>query len=122
MELYLLSKGAERDEVFPEKQSVNTYENFRLSKEIIDGLKPDAKVAFATTNYHILRSGILARRAGVEAEGIAGDTKWYFWPNGFIREFFAILTLEKRAHIVTAGGLLLLSSLVGFVGLFGKLV
>ncbi len=122
MELYLLSKGAERDEVFPEKKSVNTYENFRFSKEIIDGLKPDAKIAFATTNYHILRSGILARCAGVNAEGIAGDTKWYFWPNGFIREFFAILTLEKRAHISTAAGLLLLSSLVGLVGYFGNVL
>ncbi len=122
MELYLLSKGAEHDEVFPEKQSVNTLENFRFSKEIIDDLKPDAKVAFATTNYHILRSGILARRAGVDAEGIAGDTKWYFWPNGFVREFFAILTLEKRSHVSVAAGLFLLSSLVGLVGYFGHLL
>lgn len=122
MEMYLLSKGAEQDEVFPEKSSVNTFENFRLSKEIIDGLNPDAKVAFATTNYHVLRSGILARRAGVEAEGIAGDTKWYFWPNGFIREFFAILTLEKRAHIATGTGLFILSSLVGIVGYCGNMM
>lgn len=120
MEMYLLSKGAEQDEVFPEKQSVNTLENFRFSKEIIDDLKPDAKIAFATTNYHILRSGILARRAGVDAEGIAGDTKWYFWPNGFIREFFAILTLEKRAHVAVAAGLFVLSALVGVVGYLGR--
>lgn len=99
MELYLLSHGAEDDEVFPEKQSVSTYENMLFSKKIIDGIKPDAKIAFATTNYHMLRSGILARKAGIDAQGVAGDTKWYFWPNGFIREFFAILTMNVKTHI-----------------------
>lgn len=114
MELYLLTHGAEEDEVFPEKRSRNTLENFRESLKIIRTMVPEPKVAFATTNYHILRSGILARKAGIDAEGIAGDTKWYFWPNGFIREFFGILSLERRAHVVTALVILLLCLLVGF--------
>ena len=70
-----------------------------LSKKIIDELKPDAKIAFATTNYHMLRSGILAKKVGIDAEGIASDTKWYFWPNGFIREFIALLDMYKKRHI-----------------------
>ena len=102
MELYLLSHGAEDDEVFPEKKSVNTLENLQFSKKVADGIKPDAKFAFATTNYHIFRSGILAREAGLDAEGIASDTKWYFWPNGFVREFFAILSMHRKAHAVFA--------------------
>lgn len=101
IELYLLSHGAEYNEVFPEKKAKNTYENMLFSKQIIDELNPDAKIAFATTNYHILRSGILARRAGFDAEGISSRTKWYFWPNGFIREFFGILAINKKAHICT---------------------
>lgn len=102
MELYLLSHGAESDEVIPEKNSGNTWENMCFSKKIADGIKPDSKFAFATTNYHIYRSGILARRAGLDAEGIASDTKWYFWPNGFVREFFAILAMHKSIHIIAA--------------------
>lgn len=113
MELYLLTHGAEEDEVFPEKKSRNTLENFRESLKIIRAMVPDPKVAFATTNYHILRSGILARKAGIDAEGIAGDTKWYFWPNGFIREFFGILSLERKAHVITALVLLVLCLLIG---------
>lgn len=101
MELYLLSRGAESYEVYPEKESTNTDENMRFSKKIIDELKPDAKVAFATTNYHMLRSGIIARNAGLDAEGIAGDTKWYFWPNGFVREFFAILLMRVKQHLIS---------------------
>ncbi len=102
MEFYLLTHGAEDDEVFPEKQSANTYENMLFSKRIIDGLKPDARIAFATTNFHVYRSGILARMAGFDAEGIASSTKWYFWPNGFIREFFGILAIHKRFHVTVA--------------------
>ena len=122
MELYLLSHGAEDYEVFPEKKSVNTWENMCFSKAIIDELKPGAKVAFATTNYHILRSGILARKAGLDAEGIAGDTKWYFWPNGFIREFFGILKLSIRAHISNAIGAAVLCTVIGFIGWFGSFI
>ena len=102
MELYLLSHGAESDEVFPEKQSENTYQNMLYSKKIIDSIDPDAKIAFATTNFHVFRSGMIARQAGVEAEGVAAKTKWYFWPNGFIREFFGILSIHRGAHIAAA--------------------
>lgn len=99
MEMYLLSHGAEEHEVYAEKKSRNTYENFLLSKKIIHELNPHAKVAFSTTNYHIFRSGILARRAGLNIEGIASKTKWYFWPNGLMREFIGILAIHKRVHL-----------------------
>ncbi|MBQ0083697.1 MAG: YdcF family protein [Clostridiales bacterium] len=118
MELYLLSKGAEDYEVIPEKNSTTTKENMVFSKQIIDSINPDAKVAFATTNYHMLRSGILAQRAGIDAEGIAGDTKWYFWPNGFIREFFALLLMNVKAHINVAIAAALFSIAVGIVNAF----
>ena len=114
MELYLLSHGAETDEVFPEKKSKNTYENFKLSKEIIDAVKPDAKIAFATTNYHMLRCGLICNELGFDAEGIASRTKWYFWPNGFVREFIAILAMRKKGHIFMA----LLSALLSIIMIF----
>lgn len=111
MEYYLLSHGAEFDEVFPEKKSRNTYENFKFSKEIIDQLDPDAKIAFATTNYHMLRCGLICRELGFDAEGIASSTKWYFWPNGFVREFIAILAMRKKGHLIMAVCAALLSIL-----------
>ena len=122
MELYLLTHGAEDYEVFPEKKSTNTLENMLFSKRVIDSLQPGAKIAFATTNYHILRSGILARQAGFDAEAIAGDTKWYFWPNGFVREFFGILRMSLNSHLIVAGILAVLCSLVGLFAYFGNLI
>ena len=118
MELYLLSHGAEDYEVFPEKKSTTTLENMLFSKKVIDSINPDATVAFATTNYHILRSGMLARRAGMDAEGIAGDTKWYFWPNGFMREFVAILTMHKKAHAIVTAACAVTALAAGIVGHF----
>lgn len=100
MELYLLAHGAEQYEVFPERESTSTYENMLFSKRIIDGVMPDARIAFATTNYHMLRCGLICHDLGIDAEGIAGGTKWYFWPNGFVREFVAILNMHRRGHIV----------------------
>ena len=93
MEFYLLSHGAEQYEVLPEKKSTDTYENMLFSKRIIDEANSGEKVCFVTTNYHVLRSGMLARKAGLDAEGLASGTKWYFWPNGLARECIAILSM-----------------------------
>lgn len=98
MEMYLISHSAEENEIITEKESRNTYENFMMSKKLMDEHKKDAKVTFVTTNYHVLRSGMLAKKAGLNAEGLASDTKWYYWPNGFIREFIAILCMNKTAQ------------------------
>ena len=93
MEFYLLSHGAEQYEVLPEKVSTDTYENMLFSKKIIDEAKSGEKTCFVTTNYHVLRSGMLAKKAGLDAEGLASSTKWYFWPNGLARECIAVISL-----------------------------
>ena len=99
MTMYLISHSAEDYEVLSEGKSRNTYENFVYSKEIIDKQDPGAAVTFITTNFHVLRSGMLARKAGLNAEGLASRAKWYFWPNGFVREIIAIVVLYKKAQI-----------------------
>ena len=81
--------------VLPEDQSVNTFQNMQFSKDIIDGKNPDssaAKVCYVTTNYHVLRSGILANKVKLSAEGLGAKTKWWFWPNAFVRECAAFFS------------------------------
>ena len=113
MALNLLSHGAEDYEILPEKASVNTFENLLFSKKLMDGETPEAKVCFVTTNYHVLRTGILAGRVGLDAEGLASGTKWYFWPNGFAREVVAILSLYPAQHLAAAGLCILAAFLAG---------
>ena len=51
----------------------------------------DKNVIFVTTNYHVFRSGVWAGLAGLRAEGLGSNTKWWFWPNAFIRECIGLL-------------------------------
>lgn len=100
MQRYLLEQGIPKEQIMPETKSTNTFENMKFSKELI--ADSDAKVAFSTTNYHVFRSGIFASQAGLNAEGMGSKTKWYFWPNAFIREFIGLILSQKQKIIVLA--------------------
>ncbi|MBR5931184.1 MAG: YdcF family protein [Lachnospiraceae bacterium] len=109
---YLLAKGVPEEHILKEDQSRNTYENMQFSKEIIDARQKDAKVAFSTTNYHVFRSGIYARRAKMKALGMGASTKWYFWPNAAVREFVGVLKYHKVKQ-----ALILIGMIVIYTGL-----
>lgn len=115
MELYLMTHGVEPSEIIAEKESRSTYENFLFSKRLIDEIDPDAKICFATTNYHMYRSGLIAKRLGINIEGVSSKTKWYFWPNGFVREFVAILAMEKKLHIISIAALAFICFVLGMI-------
>ncbi|MBQ2309682.1 MAG: YdcF family protein [Erysipelotrichales bacterium] len=107
---YLAEKGVDPSSILVEDKSVSTETNFRNSLELIQKHtdKKDPKIAFATTNFHVFRAGILATRLGIYAEGIGGKTKSYFWINAFVREFIATLYAERKTHILTILGMILL--------------
>ena len=96
---YLISKGVKENQIIVEDKSTSTIENMRFSKNIIEELNKEAKVSFATTNYHVFRSGVIANEQGLECEGMGSKTKWYFYTNALIREFIANLVQERRKHI-----------------------
>ena len=96
---YLMSKGISEEDILVENKSVNTMENMRFSKTLIDQQMENAKVAYATTNFHVYRSGIYGKEVGLDCEGVASSTKWYYWPNGFVREYVALLFNTKKIHL-----------------------
>ena len=57
-------------------------------------------VSFATTNYHVFRSVVIANEQGLECEGMGIKTKWYFYTNALIREFIANLVQERKSHFI----------------------
>ena len=97
---YLIKQGINESQILLEDKSTSTYENFKFSSELIKSVKEDAKVAFATTNYHVFRAGNIAYNMGIDVEGIGSSTKAYFWINAFIREFIATLVLGKKKHLL----------------------
>ena len=60
MKRYLISKEVDENDIILEDKSTSTFENMKFSKEKISD---DAKVLFSTSDYHVLRSGIIAARA-----------------------------------------------------------
>ena len=106
MKRYLLAHGVSEDRIVEEDRSANTFENMRFSKEKILATRSDAKIAFATTNYHVFRSGLLARRVKMRAVGMGAKTKWYFWPNAAVREFVGLLTKHWGKQALILGGMI----------------
>ena len=96
---YLLSRGVEDRLILPETRSVNTLQNMGFSREIIRSTDPEGKAVFATSSYHVFRSGLWAKQAGLSAEGIGSRTKWWFWPNAFIRETAGLLRKRWKQEV-----------------------
>lgn len=116
MKRYLLEQGIPEEQIQPEIESSTTLENMQFSKRIT-GDGTEKKIAFFTTNYHVFRVGILAGQAGIKnAEGMGSKTKWYFWPNAFIRELAGIILGHPKRFFVV------LFAIAFFVAVLGSLL
>ena len=125
MRRYLEAQGVPEDRMLLEDRSTDTAENMAFSKKLIlDRVRaapeggspkgywpsledPEARIAFCTTNYHVFRSGLRARRVKLRALGMGCRSKWYFWPNAAVREFVSLLTQHRGKQ-----GLILFSLIV----------
>lgn len=112
MRRYIVSHGVPEEAVRVEARSRNTFQNMSFSRDMIGNA--NARIAYVTTNYHVFRSGIWASLAGLPAEGIGSRTKWWFWPNAFMRECLGLL--KNRWKQETAA----LAALVGFFALLSS--
>ena len=110
MRRYLVSQGIPESAIRVEDRSHNTYQNMEYSRALIEKERPDAKVAYATTNYHVFRSGVWASLAGLPAEGMGSRTKWWYWPNAFMRECAGLMLNRVPQE------LLLLVAMIVFFG------
>ena len=102
MSRYLQSQDIPPERILKEDKSTNTFENMQFSRDVIEkdcGDITQKKIAFATTNYHVLRGYILSKKNGYDAKGISAKTKMYFYPNAFLREFIGLLADQKWKHL-----------------------
>lgn len=98
MKKYLLEQNIKEKNILIENKSKNTFENIKFSYKLIKDKK--ANIGFSTTNYHVMRVGLIATEQGIKVEGIGSKTKSYFWINAFIREFIGTLYYERKNHII----------------------
>ncbi len=72
MKRYLMENGVPEERIWCEDKSVNTYQNMLFSKRVMDQ----------------------------DAQGISAKTKWYFYPNAFLRELVGLIVDKKWKHII----------------------
>ncbi|WP_125588115.1 YdcF family protein [Companilactobacillus jidongensis] len=97
---YALKQGLPKTDGLAEVESTNTYQNMIYSKKIIDedNDNNDSKAIFVTNGYHTFRAGMVAKQAGLKADGIGAHTAKFFLPNAIIREYIAIFMRNKYWH------------------------
>ena len=100
MRRYLLQQGFPEALILPEASSRNTYQNMAYSRSIIQNVNPAGRAVFVTTNYHVFRSGVWAAQAGLPAEGIASRTRWWYWPNAFMRECLDLMVNRWKQELL----------------------
>ena len=105
MGAYLEGKGVAPERIVLEDRSTTTRENMAFSREVIEhhaGRSADElSIGFSTTNYHVFRGYVCAHQAGMAVEGVGSKTKYYFWPNAFLREFVGLLAARWKNILQT---------------------
>ena len=110
MARYMREQGIPEEQILVENRSRTTVENLQFSRQLIERRRKGNKVAFSTSNYHVYRGGILAAESGWNIDGMGSRTKWYFWPNAFLREFIGLLAASRFQQITALAVIALLSA------------
>lgn len=96
MKRYLIKNGVSSNKILMEDKSVNTSENFKFSKDIIERYSgksiEEVSVKVVTTDFHSFRSSIIAKRNGYkEIEFYSSRSVMYLIPIFYVREAVAVV-------------------------------
>lgn len=104
----LCRRGIAPQRLLREEQAVNTAENFRFSKVLLEscGIDPaSARVAVVTNDFHLARAQLIAQRQGYGAAfGVTARLPWlHLEVNYYLREAFAMVKtvlfdIEVKTH------------------------
>jgi uncharacterized SAM-binding protein YcdF (DUF218 family) len=92
MSNYLINKGISKDRIILESKSTSTQENLLYSKVIMnsEGSK-NPTIMIVTSDYHMHRAKLIAKKLGFEAYGISSKSPGYLKPMNMIREYLATI-------------------------------
>ena len=113
MAAYLTARGFPADQLVCEDQSRTTEENLAFSKAVMDAASPPgpgrkaARCVIVTSNYHVFRTAILARKAGLRGQVTGARTAGYYWPSAMLREFAAVFLRYWAVNLMICASLVL---------------
>ena len=89
----LVARGIDPARLWMEDQSTNTWENMKFSRALLEertGSIPD-KIALVSSEFHLFRAQLFARRFGFDTVGVPATTSLPFLKvNYFLREAVAV--------------------------------
>ena len=90
---YLEARGIPGTYLKTEDRSTDTVSNFANSKVVLDNWYGARSyvTGYVTNGFHVYRAGMIAKKVGLDSQGIAAPLEWYLVPNNYIREYFALL-------------------------------
>ena len=98
MARYLVERGLPGDRVVREDRSRTTGENLAFSRAIMERSRPGYRCIIVTSNYHVFRAAMIARRLGVNGQVTGARTAGYYWPSAMLREFAAVFLSYKAVN------------------------
>ncbi|WP_226986136.1 YdcF family protein [Ramlibacter tataouinensis] len=90
---YLRARGLAPQRILQEERSTSTQENLRFSQPLLmqRGVAASAPIRLVTSDFHTLRAGWIARRAGyTQVTPLGAPTPLYVRYNAWLREYFAV--------------------------------
>ena len=101
MKAYLLDSGFPEDAIIMEDASGTTEENLRNVQQMLDADGEAHHYACVTSDYHVYRTCLLARRIGMDVQGVGSKTAFYYRPTALIREYVALMSYAKALNILS---------------------
>lgn len=90
MAQYLLGRGFPASALVREEESRSTEENLANTAALIGKLRPGASYVIVTSDFHVLRTSVLADRLDLPAQVTGAPwTRSHRWPSATVREFGA---------------------------------
>ena len=90
MSSYLIANGIAKERIMKEEQSVNTYQNIRFSKRLMN--REDASVVIVTNSFHIFRATKIAKKQNlVNVQGLSAASDPVLLLNYYVREAAGVL-------------------------------
>ena len=90
MKRYLVTHGIQEERIIMEEKSTSTLENLLFSKRLLQK-EPGTKISLVTSDFHLFRAKMLARRVGFVPTGIPAESVSYLKPYYYTREYFAVV-------------------------------
>lgn len=107
MAAYARELGVPAGAILLEDRSTTTRENIRLSSELLHSLPPERRIApdnvlLVTSDYHAVRTAILASDMTVPWAVAPAPTARYYVVGAWLREYVAVMTYRRGTAVAWA--------------------